>query len=58
MKLKTIKGFELYNMDKPDPYNEKMQFRSALAVVAAQKLYGGLIRPCPIHVQDMEECCG
>mgnify|MGYP006995064857 CR=1 FL=1 len=55
MKLKTIKGFELYNMDKPDPYNEKMQFRSALAVVAAQKLYGGLIRPCPVHVQDMGE---
>ena len=49
MNLETVKGFELYNMDKPDPYNKIMQFKTLSAAESAQRHYGGKIRKCVIH---------
>ena len=49
MNLETVKGFELFNMDKPDSYNETMQFKTLSAAESAQRHYGGTIRLCVIH---------
>ena len=49
MNLQTVKGFELFNMDKPDPYNETMQFKTLSVAESAQRRYGGTIRQCLIH---------
>ena len=49
MNLQTVKGYELFNMDKPDPYNEIMQFKTLSVAESAQRRYGGKIRPCLIH---------
>ena len=49
MNLETVKGFELFNMDKPDPYNEIMQFKTLSIAESAQRHYGGTIRQCLIH---------
>ena len=49
MNLQTVKGFELFNMDKPDSYNETMQFKTLSVAESAQRRYGGKIRPCLIH---------
>ena len=49
MDLKTVRGFELFNMDKPDLYNETMQFKTLSIAESAQRRYGGTIRQCPIH---------
>lgn len=49
MKLETIKGYEVSGMDKPDPYNEVIQFRTLSVAESAQRHYGGTIRQCLIH---------
>lgn len=49
MNLQTVKGFELFNMDKPDPYNETMQFKTLSVAESAQRRYGGTIRQCLIY---------
>ena len=49
MNLETVKGFELFNMDKPDLYNEILQFKTLSIAESAQRYYGGTIRPCVIH---------
>lgn len=49
MNLKTVKGFELFNMDKPDPYNETMQFTTLSVAESVQRQCGGTIRQCLIH---------
>ena len=49
MNLQTVKGFELFNMDRPDPYNETMQFKTLSVAKSAQRHYGGTIRQCLIH---------
>ena len=49
MNLQTVKGFELFNMDRPDPYNETMQFKTLSVAESAQRHYGGTIRQCLIH---------
>ena len=49
MNLQTVKGYELFNMDRPDPYNEIMQFKTLSVAESAQRRYGGTIRPCLIH---------
>ena len=49
MNLQTVKGFELFNMDRPDPYNEIMQFKTLSVAESAQRHYGGEIRQCLIH---------
>ena len=49
MNLQTIKGFELFNMDRPDPYNEIMQFKTLSVAESAQRRYGGTIRQCLIY---------
>ena len=49
MNLQTVKGFELFNMDKPDPYNKIMQFKTLSSAKSAQRRYGGKIRKCLIH---------
>lgn len=51
MNLRTIPAFELYNMDKPDPFNESMVFRSYKGAELAQFHYGGEIRPLRIHTK-------
>ena len=49
MNLEIVKGFELFNMDKPDPFNEVMQFKTLSVAESAQRRYGGTIRQCLIH---------
>ena len=49
MNLQTVEGFELLNMDRPDPYNEIMQFKTLSVAESAQRRYGGTIRQCRIH---------
>ena len=49
MNLETVKGFELFNMDKPDPFNETMQFKTLSIAESAKRRYGGKIRQCLIH---------
>ena len=49
MNLQTVKGYELFNMDKPDPYNEIMQFKTLSIAESAQRRYGGTIRQCLIY---------
>ena len=49
MNLETVKGFELFNMDKPDLYNEILQFKTLSVAESAQRRYGGTIRQCLIH---------
>ena len=49
MNLQTVKGFELFNMDKLDPYNETMQFKTLSVAESAQRRYGGKIRKCLIY---------
>lgn len=52
MRIRRVIGHQLYNMDKPDPYNETMTFRSVEGATKAQQNYGGQIRPVPVHVQE------
>lgn len=52
MRIRRVIGHQLYNMDKPDPYNETMTFRSVEGATKAQGNYGGQIRPVPVHVQE------
>lgn len=49
MNLQTVEGFELFNMDRPDPYNEIMQFKTLSVAESAQRHYGGTIRQCLVH---------
>ena len=49
MNLQTVKSFELFNMDRPDPYNETMQFKTLSVAESAQRRYGGTIRYCLIY---------
>lgn len=49
MKITKQKAFELFNMDKPDPYNETMTFRSKGIAETAKRHYGGEIRETFIH---------
>ena len=49
MNLQTVKGYELFNMDKPDSYNKIMQFKTLSIAESAQHHYGGTIRQCLIH---------
>ena len=49
MNLQTVEGYELFNMDRPDPYNEIMQFKTLSVAESAQRHYGGTIRQCLIH---------
>lgn len=52
MKLYTVKGFELYNMNRPDPYNETMQFRTRSVAESIQRVVGGQIRETVIHEKE------
>lgn len=49
MNLQTVKSYELFNMDRPDPHNEILQFKTLSVAESAQRHYGGTIRQCLIH---------
>lgn len=50
MKLKRVKAFALYNLDKtPVVGAEELQFRSMEGAIKAQSFYGGTIRSTYIH---------
>ena len=49
MNLQTVIYYELFNMDRPDPYNETLQFKTLSVAESAQRRYGGTIRQCLIH---------
>mgnify|MGYP006995078149 CR=1 FL=1 len=52
MNIRRVIGHQLYNMERPDPYNETMTFQTKEGAEKAQKRYGGEIRPEPVHVQE------
>ena len=49
MNLQTVEVFELFNMDRPDPYTVTMQFQTLSVAESAQRHYGGKIRQCLIY---------
>lgn len=49
MFIGKVPAFELSKMDKPDPYNEIMQFTTLSVAESVQRQCGGTIRPCLIH---------
>lgn len=52
MNIRRVVGFELYNMEKPDPYNETMTFKSRDVAERTQRLVGGEIRTVFIHIKE------
>ena len=51
MDMRKTPAFELYNMDRPDPFNETMTFRTLEKAQTAQRNYGGQIRDTFVHIQ-------
>ena len=52
MNLRQIPAFELYNMDKPDAFNETMTFRTFDVADRVRKRLGGELRQTIIHVKE------
>lgn len=48
--MPRVPAFEIYNMDKPDPYNETMTFQTRAIAERVQARVGGQIRPTFVHV--------
>lgn len=44
MNMRMVQAFELYNMEKPDAYNEKITFRTLGIAQRVQARCGGDIR--------------
>ena len=55
MKITKQKAYELFNMDKPDPYNETMTFLSIAMAHKAQKLYGGNIKISFVYKEEVKK---